>query len=258
MNLNRKQITDLALTNGFKLKEQPDGSMALNPYVFDFAGALMVAWAVAQAKQPSSFAVATGGVLPILGYMSEVSVNFLRSHLRGAAEVRNSADGIGRVLAVVTHADAESALACKEIELNSALRERDEARAQLRKLRAEPGQQTLSAKLADFCGHMNAARDHQAAATLEFSKVLAENHELKGRSTWQPLTPELLADISQREAGKFWLAGPRLPESVIGEYEWRQGRNPDGFNTLEGGRVASGWVTHVMPYQPPTLPGTQS
>lgn len=46
MNLDRKQIAELALANGFKLKQQPDGSMALNPYVFDFAGALMVAWAV--------------------------------------------------------------------------------------------------------------------------------------------------------------------------------------------------------------------
>lgn len=34
--LTNDQITEIALSNGFKLKEQPDGTMALNPYVFDF------------------------------------------------------------------------------------------------------------------------------------------------------------------------------------------------------------------------------
>lgn len=34
-------IERIALANGFKLKEQPDGSMALNPYVFEFARALL-------------------------------------------------------------------------------------------------------------------------------------------------------------------------------------------------------------------------
>ncbi len=34
------QITALALANGFKLRPQPDGSEALNPYVFDFAHAI--------------------------------------------------------------------------------------------------------------------------------------------------------------------------------------------------------------------------
>lgn len=34
-------IKALALSNGFKLKEQPDGTMDLNPYVYDFAEALL-------------------------------------------------------------------------------------------------------------------------------------------------------------------------------------------------------------------------
>jgi len=34
-------IQQLALANGFKLKEQPDGAMALNPYVFAFSRALL-------------------------------------------------------------------------------------------------------------------------------------------------------------------------------------------------------------------------
>jgi RNase P/RNase MRP subunit p29 len=39
--VNKKQIKDLALSNGFKLKEQPSGEMDLNPYVYDFADALL-------------------------------------------------------------------------------------------------------------------------------------------------------------------------------------------------------------------------
>jgi hypothetical protein len=43
------QITALALANGFKLKTQPDGSESLNPYVFDFAKALIAAHDALQA-----------------------------------------------------------------------------------------------------------------------------------------------------------------------------------------------------------------
>ena len=39
--MNKKQIKDLALSNGFRLKEQPSGEMELNPYVYDFADALL-------------------------------------------------------------------------------------------------------------------------------------------------------------------------------------------------------------------------
>lgn len=38
--MNKETIKELALTNGFKLKEQPDGAMDLNPYVYEFAAAL--------------------------------------------------------------------------------------------------------------------------------------------------------------------------------------------------------------------------
>lgn len=39
--MNKKQIKNLALSNGFKLKEQSSGEMDLNPYVYDFADALL-------------------------------------------------------------------------------------------------------------------------------------------------------------------------------------------------------------------------
>lgn len=41
------QIEQIALANGFALKTQADGAMALNPYVFNFARALI------EAAQPS-------------------------------------------------------------------------------------------------------------------------------------------------------------------------------------------------------------
>lgn len=35
--IDNSEIKKLALQSGFKLKEQPDGSMDLNPYVYEFA-----------------------------------------------------------------------------------------------------------------------------------------------------------------------------------------------------------------------------
>ena len=39
--MNKQYIKDVALECGFKLKEQPDGSMDLNPYVYTFADKLI-------------------------------------------------------------------------------------------------------------------------------------------------------------------------------------------------------------------------
>lgn len=39
--VTKEQIKELALANGFKLKEQPDGSFDLNPYVYEFAEKLL-------------------------------------------------------------------------------------------------------------------------------------------------------------------------------------------------------------------------
>lgn len=38
--MNKQKIKELALANGFKLKQQPDGVEDLNPYVYEFATAL--------------------------------------------------------------------------------------------------------------------------------------------------------------------------------------------------------------------------
>lgn len=41
--MTNEQIKEVALTNGFKLKEQPSGKMDLNPYVYEFARAIITA-----------------------------------------------------------------------------------------------------------------------------------------------------------------------------------------------------------------------
>ncbi|MDC4679327.1 hypothetical protein NQ804_04345 [Acinetobacter baumannii] len=39
--MDKKIVKEIALANGFKLKEQPDGSLELNPYVYVFADKLV-------------------------------------------------------------------------------------------------------------------------------------------------------------------------------------------------------------------------
>ena len=53
--MDLQKVKELALANGFKLKEQADGSMDLNAYVYDFANAIEQA-AKAQAV-PDGFVV---------------------------------------------------------------------------------------------------------------------------------------------------------------------------------------------------------
>ncbi len=39
--MNKQQVKELALANGFKLKQQPSGEMDLNPYVYEFVDAFL-------------------------------------------------------------------------------------------------------------------------------------------------------------------------------------------------------------------------
>lgn len=39
--MNKQRVKELALEVGFKLKPQPSGEMDLNPYVYNFAKALL-------------------------------------------------------------------------------------------------------------------------------------------------------------------------------------------------------------------------
>lgn len=40
--MNNERIKEIALANGFKLKEQPSGEMDLNPYVYEFSRTLLL------------------------------------------------------------------------------------------------------------------------------------------------------------------------------------------------------------------------
>ena len=60
--MTNDQIKEIALANGFKLKEQPSGEIDLNPYVYDFARALF------------------GKVNPICPYCESEIDNVLDSH----------------------------------------------------------------------------------------------------------------------------------------------------------------------------------
>ena len=64
--MNKKQIKDLALSNGFKLKEQPSGKMDLNPYVYDFADALLAKANERVAELESQHQLLTKQIEPLL------------------------------------------------------------------------------------------------------------------------------------------------------------------------------------------------
>lgn len=50
--MDKQKVKELALANGFKLKQQPDGSEDLNPYVYEFAAAL-AAEAISELRFPA-------------------------------------------------------------------------------------------------------------------------------------------------------------------------------------------------------------
>ena len=68
---------------------------------------------------------------------------------------------------------------------------------------------------------------------------------------WGPLTPARLS--SEEFDGLYWLA-LKGGDVVVGEYEWRQGWSPDGFNTQGQGRVSAGDVTHIARFEKPSPP----
>lgn len=66
---------------------------------------------------------------------------------------------------------------------------------------------------------------------------------------WAPIESVRLDELD----GLQWLA---LTDGqvIAGKYEWRQGRNPDGFETVGAGRIGLAYVTHCMPYAAPQHP----
>ena len=86
------------------------------------------------------------------------------------------------------------------------------------------------------------------------NSVSAQADSVQEDAAWMPLTPELLTAIESGDLGnRFWIAAHNSNEPQIGVYEWRQGRNPHGFNS-DLSRYGASEITHVLPYKPPALP----
>lgn len=98
-----------------------------------------------------------------------------------------------------------------------------------------------------------AARERHTA---EVKKLQAEIGRLQAlrpvaMTEWQQLDAARLN--SEEFTGLYWLA-MKYGEVAVGEYEWRQGWNPHGFNLIDGGRVGASEVTHTIPFVKPALP----
>ena len=71
--MDLQKVKELALANGFKLKEQADGSMDLNAYVYDFANAIEQA-AKAQAVPKGFVLVKTSDIAKLAIAVSRVDL----------------------------------------------------------------------------------------------------------------------------------------------------------------------------------------
>lgn len=69
------------------------------------------------------------------------------------------------------------------------------------------------------------------------------------------LTPELLQAIDAGDHGtQFWLASPGAGSAVLGMYQRKSGRRPQGFTLTGSVRWEAIEVSHVMPCWTPALP----
>lgn len=82
-----QKIKELALANGFKLKEQADGSMDLNAYVYDFANA--IEQAVKAQSIPDGFVVVPKEpTQELLNKMQDFFVGAFENGLTGGQSIR--------------------------------------------------------------------------------------------------------------------------------------------------------------------------
>lgn len=79
--MTNEQIRKIFLENGFKEKQQPDGSVDLNPYVYEAARALLKAELIA--IQDNMFALTTENYKTGSNPMLEQCDAIIDSHLRG-------------------------------------------------------------------------------------------------------------------------------------------------------------------------------
>ena len=86
--MQREQIRQLALENGFKLKTQSDGGLDLNPYVYDFARAL-IQTAQLQAQVEADKWISVDDRLPrandvvLVSFGGAIEMDFIETRLNG-------------------------------------------------------------------------------------------------------------------------------------------------------------------------------
>lgn len=102
--MNKQQIKELALGNGFKLKEQPDGSMDLNPYVYDFAAALKAQW---QADILAEISLQVSASKPVA-----TPIQIATAIMKESNNIRNSAQEAGGGTHKCSKADVCKSTAC--------------------------------------------------------------------------------------------------------------------------------------------------
>ena len=81
-----EKVKELALANGFKFKEQADGSMDLNSYVYDFANAIEQA-VKAQTVQEGFVVVPREPTQELLNKMQDFFVGAFENGLTGGQSI---------------------------------------------------------------------------------------------------------------------------------------------------------------------------
>ena len=93
-----EKVKELALANGFKLKEQASGNMDLNAYVYDFANAIeqaVKAQAVPETQQALNDRLLVKSIKEhVEGHIAEISVNdlFDKGWLAAMKCIKNNID----------------------------------------------------------------------------------------------------------------------------------------------------------------------
>ena len=96
--MNEQKVKQLALANGFKLKEQANGNMDLNAYVYDFANAIeqaVKAQAVPETQQALNDRLLVKSIKEhVEGHIAEISVNdlFDKGWLAAMKCIKNNID----------------------------------------------------------------------------------------------------------------------------------------------------------------------
>ncbi len=139
--MTNAEIESIALDNGFKLKRQPDGSMALNPYVFEFARKLLAAAPTPPASEPATWQEAL-----------EISeTGDVHAAISNFAENLSADDAVGLVQAVMNAVRVAPTPPAKEINLNDVAMERIHEAASKGRCKDFPPEYSGNDLISDIC-----------------------------------------------------------------------------------------------------------